>query len=68
MADLVLTGHEDEALFPLATTPAGPRVASGGNDCNVRLHALTSAWLQSGPCLRAMCTLQHAFVAMASQC
>ncbi|KAL6755216.1 WD40 repeat-like protein [Haematococcus lacustris] len=33
--DLALTGHEDEALFPLATTPAAPCVASGGNDCLV---------------------------------
>jgi hypothetical protein len=34
--DLVLIGHDEDALFPLATTPAAPMVASGGNDCMVR--------------------------------
>lgn len=33
-----LVGHEDEALFPLATTLAAPLVASGGNDCLVRVR------------------------------
>ena len=31
-ADLILTGHEDEAVFPLATSVVEPYVASGGSD------------------------------------
>ncbi|KAG2502120.1 hypothetical protein HYH03_000612 [Edaphochlamys debaryana] len=38
--DLVLVGHEDEALFPLACSTAEPRVASGGNDHLVLLWDL----------------------------
>ncbi|KAG1670180.1 hypothetical protein FOA52_000892 [Chlamydomonas sp. UWO 241] len=30
--ELKLTGHTEDALFPLATTTAGPMVASGGGD------------------------------------
>ncbi|KAG2438631.1 hypothetical protein HXX76_005179 [Chlamydomonas incerta] len=43
VADLVLTGHEDEALFPLACSSAGPYVASGGNDQLVLLWDLADS-------------------------
>ncbi|KAG2435598.1 hypothetical protein HYH02_011890 [Chlamydomonas schloesseri] len=43
VADLVLTGHEDEALFPLACSSAAPCVASGGNDQLVLLWDLADS-------------------------
>uniref|UniRef100_A0A7S3VQR3 Histone-binding protein RBBP4-like N-terminal domain-containing protein n=1 Tax=Dunaliella tertiolecta TaxID=3047 RepID=A0A7S3VQR3_DUNTE len=50
--DMKLVGHEDEALFPLATTPAAPLVASGGNDCLVMLWDLADSTtsLLAGSC------------------
>ncbi len=30
--DLRLVGHEEEALFPLATSDVAPYIASGGSD------------------------------------
>jgi hypothetical protein len=46
--DLLLTGHDDEALFPLATTAAGPAVASGGNDSHVLVWSLDDHVSEAG--------------------
>lgn len=43
VADLVLAGHTDEALFPLACSAGDPRVASGGNDQLVLLWDLADS-------------------------
>ena len=36
VADLTLTGHSEAAEFALGMSSAGPLVASGGQDANVR--------------------------------
>eukprot|EP00798_Chlamydomonas_sp_ICE-L_P030922 gene30922-35977_t len=52
VADLKLTGHEEDALFPLATSRVAPFVASGGNDKLVLLWSVQDHMetvLSSGP-------------------
>eukprot|EP00195_Chlamydomonas_chlamydogama_P006777 CAMPEP_0202905910 /NCGR_PEP_ID=MMETSP1392-20130828/36561_1 /ASSEMBLY_ACC=CAM_ASM_000868 /TAXON_ID=225041 /ORGANISM="Chlamydomonas chlamydogama, Strain SAG 11-48b" /LENGTH=458 /DNA_ID=CAMNT_0049594215 /DNA_START=185 /DNA_END=1558 /DNA_ORIENTATION=+ len=40
VAELRLTGHEEDALFPLATSAVAPVIASGGNDKMVLLWSI----------------------------
>ena len=61
VADLMLTGHEDKAMFALCCSSAAPFVGSGGSDSNVGRPCCSAARL------RSRCVGTHLCVGVCSQ-